>query len=362
MGQQLQPASRIEWVDSLKGLGMLFVILSHTAIDHETNRLLYAFHMPLFFFISGLLFRPDRYPRLDTLVKKRFTTLLIPYASYAVGSYLLWFAIARHHGADAAMDVSPWTPLVGMAYSVGSGQWLMPNCPLWFLTCLFITEVWYWTLQHIGRTKVRTAMLLVASASAGYWMSRHVAVQLPWGADVAMTAVVFYGMGHLLRPLVIELMCVSLNAAKLTIAIAGIVGCYGVFIAEGQVDMSRNILAADPVSFYLSAACGIVATFAFIRLAGTNEILNFIGSNSLPFLALQIPALAVVKAVQLFVFGIPLTASGLSLSLGICQSAGIISIVVPLVFVINRWFPFLAGQAVGHSVELQRPILAASLT
>ncbi|MDA1017439.1 MAG: hypothetical protein O3A00_23660 [Planctomycetota bacterium] len=44
--------------------------------------------------------------------------------------------------------------------------------------------------------------------------------------------------------------------------------------------MSRNILGADPVSFYLSTGCEFVATFAVIRLLAANEILNFDGSNS----------------------------------------------------------------------------------
>ena len=62
MGQTLNSTStRIDWIDSLKGFGMLLVVLSHTAIDHDTNRILYAFHMPLFFLISGFLFSPHKY-------------------------------------------------------------------------------------------------------------------------------------------------------------------------------------------------------------------------------------------------------------------------------------------------------------
>lgn len=45
---------RIEWIDISKGLGMLLVIAGHT-IALKYSSILYTFHMPLFFFLSGLV-------------------------------------------------------------------------------------------------------------------------------------------------------------------------------------------------------------------------------------------------------------------------------------------------------------------
>ncbi len=360
MGQKLNlPSERIEWIDSLKGLGMLLVVLSHTAIDHDTNRVLYAFHMPLFFLISGFLFSPHKYVSISSLVRKRTQTLLVPYLFYALGSYVLWANVARHYGADADSGLSVLTPLIGIAYSVGSGEWLIPNCPLWFLTCLFVTECLYWSFHQIARSKTQCGLMLIASAVGGYLASLYLGIRLPWGADVALTAVAFYGAGHLLKPLVYECMSdgeVSTRSNMLALA-AGLVG---IFVAEGQVDMSRNILGTSAWSFYASAGCGIVASFSLIRLLGSSQILSFIGRNTLPILALQLPALAVVKAIQLLVFKIPLVSTDLSLTLGICQSAGIIAVVVPLIAIIDRWLPFLAGRGVGMpQIRSHQPVVVA---
>ena len=45
---------RIEWIDIAKGIGILLVILGHT-IALKYSKVLYTFHMPLFFLLSGLV-------------------------------------------------------------------------------------------------------------------------------------------------------------------------------------------------------------------------------------------------------------------------------------------------------------------
>lgn len=50
------PNERIDWLDVGKGLGMVLVILAHSNIPTIVRAEIYAFHMPLFFFLSGYLF------------------------------------------------------------------------------------------------------------------------------------------------------------------------------------------------------------------------------------------------------------------------------------------------------------------
>ncbi|MCG3413543.1 acyltransferase family protein [Staphylococcus massiliensis] len=48
---------RIEWLDLAKGLCIIFVVLGHSG-SHWYDNMLSWFRMPLFFFLSGLLFKP----------------------------------------------------------------------------------------------------------------------------------------------------------------------------------------------------------------------------------------------------------------------------------------------------------------
>ena len=49
---------RIEYIDVTKGIGIMSVLLGHSIslMAHPVNRFILSFHMPLFFFVSGMLF------------------------------------------------------------------------------------------------------------------------------------------------------------------------------------------------------------------------------------------------------------------------------------------------------------------
>ncbi len=45
--------NRIGWVDLLRGVGMFLVIIGHTLYNDFGRAIIYSFHMPLFFALSG---------------------------------------------------------------------------------------------------------------------------------------------------------------------------------------------------------------------------------------------------------------------------------------------------------------------
>lgn len=68
---------RIEWIDAIKGIGILLIMLSH-CINFEGLDYLTAGYIPLFFIISGITFSPNK----NSLVK-RLKRLLYPNYIYA---------------------------------------------------------------------------------------------------------------------------------------------------------------------------------------------------------------------------------------------------------------------------------------
>lgn len=47
---------RIEYIDNARGIAMLLVILGHCTqgVEYTLNHFICSFHMPLFFFLSGI--------------------------------------------------------------------------------------------------------------------------------------------------------------------------------------------------------------------------------------------------------------------------------------------------------------------
>lgn len=78
--------ARIEWIDVAKGLLIFFVVYGHCSQYRSYNkelisfmrRAIYTFHMPGFFFISGLLVKGENVGNLLDIVKKKYIDLLVP--------------------------------------------------------------------------------------------------------------------------------------------------------------------------------------------------------------------------------------------------------------------------------------------
>lgn len=67
---------RIAWIDMLKGIGILCVVLGHSTGD----RYVYLFHMPLFYILSGYMIKQPIKP--SAYISKSTIRLLIPYFSF----------------------------------------------------------------------------------------------------------------------------------------------------------------------------------------------------------------------------------------------------------------------------------------
>lgn len=74
---------RIAWLDWAKVIGMLLVVLGHcypfASPPCYVRNLIYSFHMPLFFFMSGMLFKQRT---VAEVARKSFAALIVPALSW----------------------------------------------------------------------------------------------------------------------------------------------------------------------------------------------------------------------------------------------------------------------------------------
>ena len=82
--------ARLNWIDWAKAFAITFVVFGHIPEEKSSFFLNYVttFHMPLFFFISGLLTKKEN-PSKDTF-KKYWQTLVVPYLLYNIIFYPFW--------------------------------------------------------------------------------------------------------------------------------------------------------------------------------------------------------------------------------------------------------------------------------
>lgn len=92
--------NRICELDIAKGIGILLVILGHctTQVIPALANLVNSFHMPLFFLLSGMVYKSCS---LDELVSKRFRSIGIPLImSFVYNEILLLASYFAFGGGD----------------------------------------------------------------------------------------------------------------------------------------------------------------------------------------------------------------------------------------------------------------------
>src|SRR5215510_11051547 len=83
-------AKRVAYVDIAKGIGIILVVMGHNdfaLISPFAHKLIYSFHMPMFFFMSGMFFKPDI--PFWSFLQSRFKRVLKPFVAMLL---IIYFA------------------------------------------------------------------------------------------------------------------------------------------------------------------------------------------------------------------------------------------------------------------------------
>lgn len=124
-------------IDAVRVLALVAVVAGHVWLTEEPLHVaVFAWHVPVFFFLTGLLWRTGR--STGDEVRRRLRTLAVPYAAWLL---LLLAAYALVEGPDS------WPQLGGIASGLSASH--RPFHTLWFLTSLLVAAVLYRLLSPL---------------------------------------------------------------------------------------------------------------------------------------------------------------------------------------------------------------------
>lgn len=208
MEKLLRRSQKEIWLDAVKGLGILLMVIGHANAPETVKLWIYGFHMPLFFFLAGYMFDENKWKQrgFASMVLSRGKAYLIPYFILFVIN-LIWkttLDIVKNRIVDGHTFNSV---LIYIGAGIYSHDTLMPNCaPLWFLTCLFVSYILFWNL--IMKPNSTKKVLWIVAYLTVLWIiciiERKLTItQLPWHIDVALIASVsmlFGNVCHMIQP------------------------------------------------------------------------------------------------------------------------------------------------------------------
>lgn len=194
MGEQsAAQADRLKWIDAAKGVGIILVVAGHVWTRGAARDAIYAFHMPLFFLLSGYLVRPV--PTRGLIVAQA-RTLLVPFAVFSALLVAADFAIEGARGVRpifAGWGAAAHTILLRTDLLRG------PFAILWFVPCLFIARaLWNAVAVRWPEPAVPLWPALVLALLGGAWLA-GAGVPSPFGLAAVPAAFALFWVGQLWR-------------------------------------------------------------------------------------------------------------------------------------------------------------------
>ena len=193
--------SREEWIDYLRGTGIILMLIGHAEIWTPLNRWIYSFHMPLFFILSGYLFNKEKWLQIGykKFAAARFKNFIIPYFIWCAICFIINLPSLYITYRDDDFLVALMQNIGWIITSVRKdGLFLPQNCtPLWFLTCIFLSQmVFFWLVKCHCVLQCMISALFIA---INYGMSLKKMPVLPWHLEISLIGSVFMLAGHSIR-------------------------------------------------------------------------------------------------------------------------------------------------------------------
>lgn len=281
-------SDRIEYVDIAKGFGIILVVCSHSdALD--LMWMMMGMFVPIFYFCSGFTY--SRRGTYMMSLRKKFTKLIVPYLFFNVVMLIVFGHFSMRE-------------LIGIIYSRYS---LYPldvtpnlkfltsgNYPMWFLTSMYITFVFFCIIMYYDRYKY--IVILIYAFLTVVFMACP--ILLPWSIDTApLTALIMYaGMETRRR---------GLMALKVW-HILFLLSLYVSFqLVGGNINLSVRMYGNSVAIYFLLAICGsfiVLWCSRFLQGSLVGKIFVILGKHSLTIFCIEMAFIVWAKDIYKYLF------------------------------------------------------------
>lgn len=258
--------NRYSFIDNAKAIGITLVVIGHVFPGNVT-KFIYLFHMPLFFLLSGFLFKPQTIKKYSL---KKVSRLLIPYVSFLLLLYflysilnLLFYGKLFHDIYNGLSDILYGGVALRGAFGV-----------FWFTTTLFFSLIIFNFLAC--KLEIKMLLLVMIASYTLAFLNQYLApdFKLPLGLNVCLYAIPLIGIGWFLK---------NHHTEFLLIAIVGFI------LFSVKTFIFHNLVSVDLKSTVyglpLESTAIAIAFFYLIMMVSkkipSNWLLTYIGNASI---------------------------------------------------------------------------------
>lgn len=285
------PQKRDYSLDIARGIGIFLIVFGHSVsnksnpVTSYTISLIYSFHVPLFFFISGMLSSKKEFKNLKSIaceIKKKLYSLIIPYFIWNT-VFLSYATLTRFIGNMEDLSTLIKNSVVSL-FSFGGS-------PLWFLPALFFAFLYLYATSFNKFVSFGIMMLLLPVCY--FFETNNVFIEslLRW-----IPGGFFLVSGYLFGKFFKKILPVPF-------IITLFVSLFGLVLLNPSVDMSTRMFG-NPFLYLMNAFIGIyLILFVSRKLEpiGSNIFIKqiaFFGKNSIIILCTHMLIINIIRLID----------------------------------------------------------------
>lgn len=270
-----------------KGIGICLVLLGHFTFVPEVKRFIYCFHMPLFFFLSGYLFRDRGISELPRYIWKKIKSLYVPFVLcnlFALIFHNLFCRIGVYAAEDAFISTRQLFVYLAKVFLCVKMEDIV--APMWFLPILIGVSIAYYVIRISAKLSGKTERVTTLIALLGFigayllaYLGKNTGL---WRALILIGIGLFiFRLGH----------AYSMKEESIKRFCHNKVVVFICFLAEVGMSFVVNInmiqmRLANPLVFIVCSVLGInvisyIAEVISDKEGRLHEVLRFLGNNSL---------------------------------------------------------------------------------
>lgn len=276
---------RLAWVDAVKGICILLMIYGHTILPENMKVIIYTFHMPAFFILSGYTFN-YKYNDFKEFAYKRLLPLLKAYLFFAVVSF---FWSRFKYMIDQTIEPDTLHNFLGIFFSLRNSDFSSGN---WFFTAMITGYIMFYLCTN-KIYKNFLCLVFVTIVQFVLWTIYTVLFNkaLPWALDTSLIVSVYLILGYLLKKY--NIVYILSKNKKLSIIIIFLVWVYSFILNiiirnEGfiRVDMNQNMYGCT-ILYLLHSIAGTIGLALIFFNINEQNILCSLGKKTLAIYGLH---------------------------------------------------------------------------
>ena len=299
---------RIIYIDILRALAIILVIIGHIpypGLNPDVKKWVYSFHIPLFFFVSGMSMTFTNYKtnNIKNNLEKRFQHIYLP--------YLIW-AILLSLPNITLLSVPKI--IYGTHKSIAS----VSNSSLWFLPVLFLSTILIDLILFILTKKKKTAIIKILPLiflAISLAIPPQTTIQpilhghnFPFGLDIVPMASTFIIIGYLFQNY--KNTHRKIFSSSLLKALVLIISIFLTTFFSLQNEVNYTLMAENRygniIYFLIASFSGIIMSIILSisiekHTKKIAKLLQLIGANTLIIFILQKYPLALLSEILLLI-------------------------------------------------------------